>query len=85
MLVIIVFEFSLQLLWPNGVFFTRVGDGQEASDRTDPSDNAFQIAGQLGGMKEVKPSSFEQQFEASRRASEIKKFLFGEYLRLSSD
>ncbi|CAG7900913.1 unnamed protein product [Brassica rapa] len=69
-------RWAQDLLWPNGVFFTRVGDGQEASDRTDPSDNAFQIAGQLGGMKEVKPSSFEQQFEASRRASEIKKFLF---------
>lgn len=66
-------RWAQDLLWPNGVFFTRVGDGQEASD---PSDNAFQIAGQLGGMKEVKPSSFEQQFEASRRASEIKKFLF---------
>ncbi|KAJ0254446.1 Uncharacterized protein HA466_0109330 [Hirschfeldia incana] len=69
-------RWAQDLLWPNGVFFTRVGDGQEASDRTDPSDNAFQIAGQLGGMKEVRPSSFEQQFEASRRASEIKKFLF---------
>ncbi|CAH8350034.1 unnamed protein product [Eruca vesicaria subsp. sativa] len=69
-------RWAQDLLWPNGVFFTRVGDGQEASDETDPSDNAYQIAGQLGGMKVVKPSSFEQQFEASRRASEIKKFLF---------
>lgn len=75
--------FSLQILWPNGVFFTRVNDSQEASDETDPSEKTFQMAGQLGGMKIAKPSSFEQQLEAARRASEIKKFLFGEYLRLS--
>ena len=78
----ILFAFFLQILWPNGVFFTRLNDSQEASDETDPSEKTYQMAGQLGGMKVTKPSSFEQQLEASRRASEIKKFLFGEYLRL---
>ncbi|CAH2051549.1 unnamed protein product [Thlaspi arvense] len=69
-------RWAQDILWPDGVFFTRVGDGQEASDGTDPSEKTFEIAGQLGGMKVPKPSSFEQQLEASRRASEIRKFLF---------
>ncbi|ESQ50949.1 hypothetical protein EUTSA_v10022527mg [Eutrema salsugineum] len=68
-------RWAQDILWPNGVFFTRVSDGQEASNETDPSENTFQIAGQLGGMKVAKPSTFEQQLEAARRASEIKKFL----------
>ncbi|KAL1200869.1 hypothetical protein V5N11_034602 [Cardamine amara subsp. amara] len=65
-------RWAQDILWPNGVFFTRVGGSQEASDVTDPSS----LAGQLGGMKGPKPSSFEEKLEASRRASEIKKFLF---------
>ncbi|XP_010467336.1 PREDICTED: uncharacterized protein LOC104747406 isoform X1 [Camelina sativa] len=69
-------RWAQDILWPNGVFFTRVNDSQEVSDETDPSEKTFQMAGQLGGMKVAKPSSFEQQLEASRRASEIKKFLF---------
>lgn len=60
-----------------------MNDSQEELDETDPSEKTFQIAGQLGGMKVAKPSSFEQQLEARRRAREIKNFLFGEYLRLS--
>lgn len=67
------------------MFFTRVSDSQEELDETDPSEKTFQMAGQLGGMKVPKPSSFEQQLEATRRASEIKKFLFGENLRLPSN
>ncbi|CAN8257891.1 unnamed protein product [Cochlearia groenlandica] len=70
-------RWAQDLLWPNGVFFTRVGDDEEAMNETDPGEKTFQIAGQLGGMKVAKPSSFEQQREAARRASEIKKFLFG--------
>ncbi|EOA29790.1 hypothetical protein CARUB_v10012885mg [Capsella rubella] len=69
-------RWAQDILWPNGVFFTRVNDSQEALDETDPSEKTFQMAGQLGGMKVAKPSSFEQQFEASRRSNEIKKFLF---------
>ncbi|AEC06446.1 unnamed protein product [Arabidopsis thaliana] len=69
-------RWAQDILWPNGVFFTRLNDSQEASDETDPSEKTYQMAGQLGGMKVTKPSSFEQQLEAFRRASEIKKFLF---------
>uniref|UniRef100_A0A1J3J137 Sorting nexin-13 n=1 Tax=Noccaea caerulescens TaxID=107243 RepID=A0A1J3J137_NOCCA len=69
-------RWAQDILWPDGVFFTRVSDDQEASDETDPSEKTFQMAGQLGGMKVTKPSSFEQQLEAARRAREIKNFLF---------
>ncbi|EOA29799.1 hypothetical protein CARUB_v10012892mg [Capsella rubella] len=62
------------ILWPNGVFFTRVNDSQEASDETDPSESKFQMACQLGLTKD-RPRSLEQQLEASRRCHEIKKFL----------
>ncbi|KAG2315667.1 hypothetical protein Bca52824_018789 [Brassica carinata] len=61
------------ILWPNGVFFTRVDDSEEALDQTDPSEETFQMADQLGGEKVVKPSSLEQQLEAG--ASKFKKFL----------
>ncbi|XP_010548043.1 PREDICTED: uncharacterized protein LOC104819594 isoform X2 [Tarenaya hassleriana] len=64
------------ILWPNGVFFTRVGDAQSKSDENDHDQKPFQIAGQFSGLKETKPSSFEQQLESARRASDIKKFLF---------
>lgn len=33
---------------------------------------------QFGGSKVGKPGSFEQQLEAARRASDLKKLLFGE-------
>ncbi|KAL0676157.1 hypothetical protein Bca4012_004138 [Brassica carinata] len=61
------------ILWPNGVFFTRVDDSEEALDQTDPGEETFQMADQLGGEMVVKPSSFEQQLEAG--ASKFKKFL----------
>ena len=31
-------RWAQDILWPNGVFFTRLNDSQEASDETDPSE-----------------------------------------------
>ncbi|CAH8370068.1 unnamed protein product [Eruca vesicaria subsp. sativa] len=62
-------RWAQDILWPKGV-----DDGEEALDQTDPSEETFQMAGQLGGEKVVEPSSFEQQLEAV--AIQIKKFFF---------
>ncbi|KAI5314421.1 hypothetical protein L3X38_043597 [Prunus dulcis] len=58
------------VLWPNGTFFLRFGNAQDGNE------NPFQNISQLGGSKADKPGSFEQQLEAARRASDIKKMLF---------
>ncbi|VVA15232.1 PREDICTED: Phox-associated [Prunus dulcis] len=58
------------VLWPNGTFFLRLGNAQDGNE------NPFQNISQLGGSKADKPGSFEQQLEAARRASDIKKMLF---------
>ncbi|KAL6218724.1 hypothetical protein ACLB2K_011933 [Fragaria x ananassa] len=57
------------VLWPNGTFFLRVGN---ANDNQDP----HSTMNQFGGSKVGKPGSFEQQLEAARRASDLKKLLF---------
>ncbi|TQD79721.1 hypothetical protein C1H46_034749 [Malus baccata] len=58
------------VLWPNGTFFLRIGNVQ------DDNQNPLHNASHLGGRKAGKPGSFEQQLEAARRASDIKKMLF---------
>ncbi|TQE01944.1 hypothetical protein C1H46_012442 [Malus baccata] len=58
------------VLWPNGTFFLRVGNVQDGNQ------NPFQNISQFDGSKAGKPGSFEQQLEAARRASDIKKMLF---------
>ena len=66
-----------QILWPDGTFFLRVGNTQ--SDDDPESDlKSFQAAKQLASSKVSKPGSFEEQLEAARRASDVKKMLFGE-------
>ncbi|KAL4036472.1 hypothetical protein IC575_000019 [Cucumis melo] len=58
------------VLWPNGIFFIQLrnaqieDDSQSTTSRTD-------------GGKSPKPGSFELQLEAARRASDVKKMLFG--------
>lgn len=64
-----------QVLWPGGTFFTRVGNIQTKDD-AQPDLKSFQAVSQLGGSKVLKPGSFEEQLEAARRASDVKKVLF---------
>lgn len=73
-----------QALWPGGTFFTRIGVTQGNFDDTQINPIPFQVS-QLGGSKVSKQSSFEEQLEAARRASDIKKMLFGEYSFLNVD
>ncbi|XP_010999721.1 PREDICTED: uncharacterized protein LOC105107475 isoform X2 [Populus euphratica] len=66
------------ILWPDGIFFTRTGGAQSKVDDDQQNLMPFQIS-QLGGTKVSNKGSFEEQLEAARRASDIKKMLFGEY------
>ncbi|KAM5549099.1 hypothetical protein ABKV19_000493 [Rosa sericea] len=57
------------VLWPNGTFFLKVGNAKD-------DQNSLPTTNQFGGSKVGKPGSFEQQLEAARRASDLKKLLF---------
>ncbi|CAK7329788.1 unnamed protein product [Dovyalis caffra] len=63
------------ILWPNGIFFTRTRSAQSKVDDDQLNQMPFQIS-QLGGSKVSNKGSFEEQLEAARRASDIKKMLF---------
>jgi len=67
-----------QILWPNGMFFTRARVAQSKVDDDQLNLIPFQIS-QLSGSKVSNKGSFEEQLEAACRASDIKKMLFGEY------
>ncbi|XP_015574610.2 uncharacterized protein LOC8275559 [Ricinus communis] len=64
-------------LWPNGTFFTRVGATEGKVDDAQVHLIPLQVS-QFGGSKVSKQGSgsFEEQLEAARRASDIKKMLF---------
>ncbi|XP_037497636.1 uncharacterized protein LOC105634251 isoform X2 [Jatropha curcas] len=62
-------------LWPNGTFFTRVGVAQGTVSDGQQNSTPFDVS-QFAGPKAPKQSSFEEQLEAARRASDIKKMLF---------
>ncbi|KAK6253594.1 hypothetical protein QUC31_015314 [Theobroma cacao] len=64
------------VLWPGGTFFTRVGNIQNKFDNCHPNQTPSENFSQFGGSNVSKPGSFEQQLEATRRASDIKKMLF---------
>jgi sorting nexin-13 len=66
--------YFFQVLWPDGTFFIKLGNAQSNDDETEPNQKPFQTTTRFGGSK----ISFEQQLEAARRASEVKKILFGE-------
>ncbi|XP_022746553.1 uncharacterized protein LOC111296480 isoform X2 [Durio zibethinus] len=64
------------ILWPGGTFFTKIGNIQSKFDNTHPNQTTSQNFSQFCGSNTTKPGSFEQQLEATRRASDIKKMLF---------
>ncbi|KAJ6927130.1 hypothetical protein NC651_011261 [Populus alba x Populus x berolinensis] len=66
------------ILWPNGMFFTRARVAQSKDDDDQLNLIPFQIS-QLSGSKVSNKGSFEEQLEAACRVSDIKKMLFGEY------
>ncbi|XVE49128.1 hypothetical protein DITRI_Ditri01bG0057600 [Diplodiscus trichospermus] len=64
------------VLWPSGTFFTKIGNIQKNSDNSHPNQTPLENFSQFRGSNISKPGSFEQQLEAARRASDIKKMLF---------
>ncbi|KAB2047363.1 hypothetical protein ES319_A13G039800v1 [Gossypium barbadense] len=64
------------ILWPGGTFFTKAGNIQGKFENTQPNQTPSQNFSQFGGGNVNKPGSFEEQLEAARRASNIKKMLF---------
>ncbi|XP_022763320.1 uncharacterized protein LOC111308904 isoform X1 [Durio zibethinus] len=64
------------VLWPGGTFFTKIGNAQSKFDDSHLDQTPSQNSSQFGGSNVSKPGSFEQQLEATRRASDIKKMLF---------
>jgi sorting nexin-13 len=72
-----IYFYCFHILWPGGTFFLKVGIPQmrNSSSEQKPSQT---ISGS-GGRNIVKheSGSFEEQLEAARRESDIKKLLFG--------
>lgn len=55
-----------------------MGNAQDKDENAEFDLKSFANVEQVGASKVSKPGSFELQLEASRRASDVKKMLFGE-------
>ncbi|KAH6819798.1 phox domain-containing protein [Perilla frutescens var. hirtella] len=62
------------ILWPGGRFFLTLRIQSKTSDNQ--SNQGSQTTSQQGGKTVNQPTSFEQQLEAARRASDVKKIIF---------
>ncbi|XAR72864.1 hypothetical protein NMG60_11019645 [Bertholletia excelsa] len=60
------------VLWPDGIFFTRLNSQKEVTN-FEPNERSSQTTS--SGGKVPKQGSFEQQLEAARRASDVKKMI----------
>ncbi|XP_008784124.2 uncharacterized protein LOC103703152 isoform X3 [Phoenix dactylifera] len=65
------------ILWPNGTFFLKLERSQRNMDDSHFSQQPTQNTSQIYGNKVTRPSSFELQLEAARRASDVKKMILG--------
>ncbi|KAL2537407.1 Phox-associated domain [Forsythia ovata] len=63
------------VLWPDGTFFRRLNTRNEF-DECQENEGSPRSTRQQGGSKVSKPGTFEQQLEAARRASDVKKIIF---------
>nr|GMD02630.1 uncharacterized protein LOC109165730 isoform X2 [Ipomoea batatas] len=61
------------VLWPDGTFFLKL---KAESEMDDGQSNQGRSTRQASGNRASKAASFEEQFEAVRRANEVKKMLF---------
>ncbi|KAM0012899.1 putative Phox-associated domain, sorting nexin, PX domain superfamily [Helianthus debilis subsp. tardiflorus] len=62
------------VLWPDGVFFTRVNTQNRNGSQSDQ--DSPPATSQSSGSKVNKQGLFEEQLEAARRASDVKKMIF---------
>ncbi|KAA8545892.1 hypothetical protein F0562_020657 [Nyssa sinensis] len=63
------------VLWPGGIFFLKLTAPTEMND-CQHNLISLQSIGHSASAKVSKPGSFEQQLEAARRASDVKKMIF---------
>ncbi|KAJ8530122.1 hypothetical protein K7X08_036957 [Anisodus acutangulus] len=63
------------VLWPNGVFFIKLRNPIEINN-CEPNQGSIHSTRQPAGSKVSKGGSFEEQLEATRRASDVKKMLY---------
>ncbi|XP_019170179.1 PREDICTED: uncharacterized protein LOC109165730 isoform X2 [Ipomoea nil] len=63
------------VLWPNGTFFLKL-KAQSETDDGQSNQGSGRSTRQASGNRASKAASFEEQFEAVRRANEVKKMLF---------
>lgn len=62
------------VLWPDGIFFTRVAAQNQTTYHSDQ--DTPKTSTHSSGSKVYKQGSFEEQLEAARRASDVKKMIF---------
>ncbi|KAL3814188.1 hypothetical protein ACJIZ3_015456 [Penstemon smallii] len=62
------------VLWPDGTFFIKLRIQDQVNNCQ--ANQRSQQTRQPGGRRVLKPGSFEQQLEAARRASDVKKMIF---------
>lgn len=79
MLIFLVAAKCLQILWPGGTFFLRIQTPQVFIGGSAYDQKPLPSISESGGNKMTKSQSgsFELQLEAIRRASDLKKLLFG--------
>lgn len=65
-----------QILWPEGTFFLKLRTSQTDSSQSKEGSCRTPSGSKANNNKQ---GSFEEQLEATRRASEIKKMIFSEY------
>ncbi|KAH6791599.1 phox domain-containing protein [Perilla frutescens var. hirtella] len=63
------------ILWPEGTFFLKLR-AQNQLNNCEATQGSQPTTRQPGGMRATQSGSFEQQLEAARRASDVKKMLF---------
>ncbi|RDX92043.1 Copia protein, partial [Mucuna pruriens] len=64
------------VLWPGGTFFLRVGTPQIINSDSDQKPSQTESRSGGSNITKYESGSFEQELEAARRASDIKKLLF---------
>lgn len=68
-----------QFLWPGGTFFLRIGTLQMTNGGSDQKSSQTVSGSEVRNITKHESGSFEQQLEAARRESDIKKLLFGKF------
>ncbi|XP_075487240.1 uncharacterized protein LOC142526618 isoform X2 [Primulina tabacum] len=63
------------VLWPDGTFFLRLHTQSLLND-SQTNQGSWQNTRKQSGRRVAQPGSFEQQLEAARRASDLKKMIF---------